>query len=80
MPARKKLDDGTMKGIGRSLHSAFAPDSPVDPELRRLIRDADGVYTPDEMSDQRVDQLLQRLRNLDWDTPKTFQNGGGTHV
>lgn len=66
MPANKP-DPGVMQGIGSSLHAAYAPDSPVDPDLRKLIREVDGVYLPDEVSEARVNQLLKRLVKLPWD-------------
>lgn len=71
----KKPDEGMKMGITRGLKTAFAPDSPVDPELRRLIREADGVYLPDEVSDERVGQLLTRLKELPWGRPEGTLNG-----
>ena len=68
MPAEhKKPDQGLMNGIGRAMKSAFAPDSPIDPELVKLIRKADGKYIPDEAADERVNNLLDRLIRLPWD-------------
>jgi hypothetical protein len=68
MPVQKP-DRDTQHGIGRGLKTAFAPNSPIDPELQRLIRVSEGVYIPDEVSDQRVSQLLQRLKDLPWGYP-----------
>lgn len=64
----KRPDEAVLNGVGRDLRAAFAPDSPVDPELRRLIRRADGKgqYLPDEAADQRADNLLDRLKHLPW--------------
>lgn len=67
MPAEPKTPDpGELNGVSRAMRGAFAPDSPVDPELVKLIRKADGKYIPDEAADERASNLLDRLRNLPW--------------
>lgn len=74
MPERKP-DLGTANGVDRSLKAAFAPDSPVDPELEKLIRTADGKYSPDEAADHRAGRLLDRLKSLPWDHAGTSHHG-----
>ena len=64
-----KPDESILNGIGRDLRAAFAPDSPIDPELKKLIRKVDGTYAPDEAADRRVDHLIERLNNLWSDNP-----------
>lgn len=61
-----KPDRDTRNGVGRSLGAAFTTDSPVDPELRNLISQAEGVYIPDSAADQRASNLLERLKRLPW--------------
>lgn len=74
MPANEKPDKWEFKGVSRSLRTAFAPDSPIDPELERLIRKTDGKYVPDEIADKRRDQLISRLEKLPWDDPPKETN------
>lgn len=63
----RKVDRSTMNGVSRGLKTAFAPDSPVDPELRALIRNLDGTYGPDVAADRRANQLLEHIKSLPWD-------------
>lgn len=68
---QQKPDQAILNGVGRDLHAAFPPDSPVNPELQKLIRTVDGVYIPDEAADRRVLQLYKRLERLPWGNPQS---------
>jgi len=65
-PHKKTPDPDELKGLTRAMKGAFAPNSPVDPELVKLIRKVDGKYVPDEAADERAGNLLDRLKNLSW--------------
>lgn len=65
---RPKVDKADLRGIGRALTQAF----PIDPGDKRAP-----AYGPDVAADARMDQLIDRLKDLPgWDDGPGHASGG----
>ena len=62
----RKTDPSVKAGIAKGLRDAIPLEDPIDPTLNNLVDKLNGIYLPDNVSDKRVEQLIERLNGLPW--------------